>query len=78
MTPSRYFLQIRVPPAVTAALKTVADREMLSVSDYVRLVLFEKLRVAGIDPAKLVNADRKRRGLDASSDEALEASEVAE
>jgi hypothetical protein len=64
MTPAdspapRYFLQIRVPPAVTAALKTVADREMLSVSDYVRLVLFEKLRAAGIDPAKLVNADSK-------------------
>jgi hypothetical protein len=59
-SPSRYFLQVRIPgPAFTAALRTVADREMLSVSDYVRLVLFEKLRAAGIDPAKLVNADSK-------------------
>jgi hypothetical protein len=56
-TAPRYALQVRVHPAFAAALKTVADRDFMPVSVFVRHVLIERLRAAGIDPAALIGTD---------------------
>ena len=44
-------LQVRTPPQLSAALRFAADRDLLSVSAYVRRALVQKLREDGIDPA---------------------------
>jgi hypothetical protein len=55
----RYALQVRMPATFTAALKTIADREMMSISTFVRHVLIERLRAEGIDP---INSIKKCPG----------------
>lgn len=47
---SRYALQVRVPISFTAAIKTAADRELMTISEYVRQTLIERLRRDGVDP----------------------------
>lgn len=42
-------LQVRVSPALNAALKRVAAKEMLPVALYVRRVLAERVRAEGVD-----------------------------
>lgn len=46
-------MQVRAPIALADAVKTAADRELTTISEYVRRALLEKLRGAGIDPAKI-------------------------
>jgi hypothetical protein len=43
-------LQVRTPPQLSTALRVAADRDLLSVSAYVRRALVQKLREDGIDP----------------------------
>jgi hypothetical protein len=43
----RYALQVRVPETLTAAIKTAAERELMTMSEYVRRVLIERLRADG-------------------------------
>jgi hypothetical protein len=45
-------IQVRVPVSLTAAIKTAADQELTTLSEYVRRVLIERLRLNGIDPAE--------------------------
>jgi hypothetical protein len=45
-------LQLQTPPALAAAVKVAADRELMTVSEFVRRVLIDRLRSDGIDPAK--------------------------
>jgi hypothetical protein len=47
---SRNMLQLQAPPALTAAIKLAADREMTTISEFVRRVLLDRLRSNGIDP----------------------------
>jgi hypothetical protein len=51
---SRYAFQVRVPGSLAAATKAAADRELMTLSEYVRRVLIERLRADGIDPAAAV------------------------
>jgi hypothetical protein len=44
-------LQAAAPPALVAAVKRAADREFMSLSEYIRRSLVERLRASGIDPA---------------------------
>jgi hypothetical protein len=44
-------LQICAPPPLVAAVKLAADREMTTISEYVRRSLIDRLRCGGIDPA---------------------------
>jgi hypothetical protein len=44
-------LQLCAPPALVAAIKLAADREMTTISEYVRRSLIDRLRSGGIDPA---------------------------
>jgi hypothetical protein len=46
-------LKVLVPPSLTLALRQAADRDMGSVSDFVRRTLLERLRTLGIDPMQL-------------------------
>jgi len=56
---SRYALQVRVPVSLTAAIKIAAERELMTLSEYVRRTLIERLRSDGIDPIATPNtADR--------------------
>jgi hypothetical protein len=48
---SRHAIQVRVPISLTAAIKAAADRELTTLSEYVRRVLIARLRSDGIDPA---------------------------
>jgi hypothetical protein len=50
-TPKR-MPQLQTPPALAAAVKVAADRELTTVSEFVRRVLIDKLRSDGIDPSK--------------------------
>jgi hypothetical protein len=43
-------LQLCAPPALVDAVKAAADREMTSISEYVRRSLIDRLRSGGIDP----------------------------
>jgi hypothetical protein len=45
------YIQIRTPPQLSNAIRTAANRDLLSVSAYVRQALVQKLRASGIDPA---------------------------
>jgi len=47
----RYALQVRAPTSLAAALKVAADRELMTVSEYIRRTLIDRLRQEGIDPA---------------------------
>jgi len=44
-------LHIRAPHWLTVAVRNAAARDLLSVSDYARLALLDRLRARGIDPA---------------------------
>jgi hypothetical protein len=44
-------LQAAAPPALVAAVKRAADREFMSLSEYIRRSLVDRLRADGIDPA---------------------------
>jgi hypothetical protein len=46
---SRKMLQLYAPVALIDAVKVAADREMTSISEFVRRVLIERLRSDGID-----------------------------
>jgi hypothetical protein len=46
-------LQLCAPPALVAAVKLAADREMTTISEYVRRSLIDRWRSGGIDPASL-------------------------
>jgi hypothetical protein len=50
---SRNMLQVQVPPAFSAAVKLAADREMTTISEFVRRVLLDRLRSGGIDPVAI-------------------------
>ncbi len=52
MAEKRNSFQIVAPWSLTAAVKVAAEREMTSVSDYVRRALLRQLRNDGIDPAE--------------------------
>ena len=54
---SRKMLQLYVQPSLTAAIKAAADREMTTVSEFVRRTLIERLRSDGIDPSKIARRD---------------------
>lgn len=56
---SRKLLQLQAPPALTAAIKLAADREMTTISEYVRRALIDRLRAGGIDPAAAKSAADK-------------------
>jgi hypothetical protein len=47
----RKMLQLCVPQTLTAAVKLAADRELTTISEFVRRVLIDRLRAEGIDPA---------------------------
>jgi hypothetical protein len=49
---SRNMLQLNAPPALTEAVKLAADRELTTVSEFVRRTLIDRLRSIGIDPAQ--------------------------
>jgi hypothetical protein len=50
-TPRKPMLQLCAPPALVTAVKLAADREMTTISEYVRRSLIDRLRSGGIDPA---------------------------
>jgi hypothetical protein len=50
---SRNMLQLQVPPALSTAVKIAADREMTTISEFVRRVLLDRLRSDGIDPVAI-------------------------
>ncbi len=50
MAEKRNSFQIVAPWSLTAAVKVAAEREMTSVSDYVRRALLRQLRDDGLDP----------------------------
>jgi hypothetical protein len=52
----RKMLQLCAPPALTAAVKVAADREMMTVSEYVRRALIDHLRSNGVDPTVATDA----------------------
>ncbi len=52
---SRKMLQLCAPPALTAAVKLAADREMTTISEFVRRVLIDRLRSDGIDPGAIAS-----------------------
>ena len=56
----RTMLQLCVPPMLTAAVKVAADREMTTISEFVRRVLIDRLRADGIDPATATVQDASR------------------
>jgi hypothetical protein len=47
------FLQVQAPPPLKVAVKLAADRELTTVSEFIRRTLIERLRAVGIDPAKI-------------------------
>jgi hypothetical protein len=47
---ARPVLQLYAPPALTAAVKRAAERELTTMSEYVRRTLIARLRAEGIDP----------------------------
>jgi hypothetical protein len=49
---ARKMLQLIVPPRLDEAIKVAADREMSTISEYVRRVLIDRLRADGIDPTQ--------------------------
>jgi len=55
---SRKMLQLIVPPSLGEAVKIAANREMSTISEYVRRVLIDDLRQRGIDPTATVSARR--------------------
>jgi hypothetical protein len=44
-------IQIRAPEFLTKALDSAADKRLTSRSDYIRIVLLDRLRADGIDPS---------------------------
>jgi hypothetical protein len=52
----RKMLQLCAPPALTSAVKAAADREMTTISEYVRRALIDRLRSDGIDPRAAMDA----------------------
>jgi hypothetical protein len=55
-TSSRYALQVRIHPAFATALKKIAERELMTISVFVRHLLVERLKAEGLDPAALIGA----------------------
>jgi hypothetical protein len=53
MSDSFLLVQFKTPPALLAAVKLAADRELLTLSEYVRRSLLHSVREDGFDPAKL-------------------------
>jgi hypothetical protein len=58
---SRTMLQLCAPPTLTAAVKLAASREMMTLSEYVRRVLIDRLRSDGIDPTVPASVQRPPR-----------------
>jgi hypothetical protein len=56
----RKMLQLQAPSALTAAVKIAADREMTTISEFVRRVLIDRLRSDGIDPGKMIPARQEK------------------
>jgi hypothetical protein len=52
----RYAIQVRAPTSLADAVKTAADRELMTVSEYIRRTLIDRLRHEGIDPSGKRNA----------------------
>jgi hypothetical protein len=50
---SRHVIAVTVPEPLHAAVKTAADMDMSTVSDWLRRVMLEKLREHGLDPRVL-------------------------
>jgi hypothetical protein len=59
---SRKMLQLQAPPALAAAVKFAADREMTTISEFVRRALIDRLRSDGIDPALLAKERSQAAG----------------
>jgi hypothetical protein len=47
----RYAIQVRAPSSLADAVKTAANRELTTVSEYIRRTLINRLRQEGIDPS---------------------------
>jgi hypothetical protein len=65
-TPKK-MLQLQAPSALTAAVKMAADREMTTISEFVRRVLIDRLRSDGIDPGKTIPARQEKTASSSSS-----------
>lgn len=51
-------LQAAASPAFVAAVKLAADREVMTVSEYIRRSLVAQMRWQGIDPATFATKER--------------------
>jgi hypothetical protein len=49
-------IQVCVPTSLDEAVKLAANREMSTISEYVRRVLIARLRADGIDPTAKAHA----------------------
>lgn len=49
-------LMIRVTPALPRAIETAAEKNRMSVSEYVRRSVLDRLKADGIDPSSLLAA----------------------
>jgi hypothetical protein len=61
---SHTMLQFQAPRVLAAAVKLAADREMTTISEFVRRVLLDRLRSEGIDPAILAKGTPQAAGAD--------------
>jgi hypothetical protein len=52
-------LQCAATPSLVAAVKLGADRELMTISEFVRRSLIDRLRGAGIDPMASRPIDRR-------------------
>jgi len=62
-------LQVCAPPALRVAVKAAADREMMTISEFVRRTLIDRLRADGVNPATPIPATNppvERPGFDAT------------
>jgi predicted HicB family RNase H-like nuclease len=46
------FLHLKVPPSLHSAVALAAGRELLTLSEFTRRCLIDRVRAVGIDPAR--------------------------
>lgn len=51
-------IQASASPALAAAVRVAADRDMMSISEYVRRAVLDRLRWQGVDPAAFAKEAR--------------------
>ena len=54
-------LQLAAPPVLAQAVKEAADRELLTISEYIRRTLIDRLRADGVDPTAIDGAAQRKR-----------------